>query len=114
MEIGSLSGSGPLKPTLLVLNAPHGPDRYHWLVPQSTRPLGYWPLSTRFGLARSSKVSVRVVLLSGVAVAVAVGAVDGATARAAFNRPYVQKVPVPAIGSAVLNSRSRTAAGLVP
>src|SRR5262245_3104250 len=43
---------------LLVRNAPQGPERYQALVPQSISALGYWPLSVRLGLVRSSKVTV--------------------------------------------------------
>src|SRR2546423_4687581 len=54
----ALVGPAPLKPMLLVLNAPYGPERYQRLVPQSTIPLGYCPFRARFGLDRSSNVSV--------------------------------------------------------
>ena len=54
----SLVEPGPLKPTLLVVNARHGPDRYHRPVPQLMTPAGYCPLSARLGFGRSSKVTV--------------------------------------------------------
>ena len=49
----------PLKLMLWVVKRPHGPDSHHALEPQSMAPLGYWPLKTRFGLLRSSNVTVR-------------------------------------------------------
>src|ERR1700716_3540178 len=51
---------GPSKLILLVVKAPYGPDRNQPLEPQSTIALGYWPVRGRFGLARSSKITVRV------------------------------------------------------
>src|SRR5215813_11226715 len=47
-----------VKLTLLVVNWPHGPDKYHAFVPQSIRPVGYCPFSKRFGLGKSSKTIV--------------------------------------------------------
>ena len=48
----------PLNEMLLVVNLPQGFDRNHWLVPQSATPDGYWPLSGRPVLERSSNVMV--------------------------------------------------------
>src|SRR5262249_17137018 len=59
----------PLNPTLLVVKAPYGPDRYQRLLPQSMTPLGYWPFSRWLGLDWSSKLTV--VCDAGVAVGVA-------------------------------------------
>jgi hypothetical protein len=42
----ALVGPAPLKPTLLVVNSPNGPEWYHAFVPQSMTPAGYCPLST--------------------------------------------------------------------
>ena len=49
---------GPLNPTLFVVNAPNGPDRYQRFVPQSMTPVGYCPFNTRLKFARSSNVTV--------------------------------------------------------
>src|SRR5437660_7020466 len=70
----ALSGPEPLKLTLLVVKRPVGPDRNHAPDPQSIRPVGYCPVSGRFGLDRSSNVTVRGPATTGVDVRVAVGA----------------------------------------
>ena len=108
----ALVRSDPLKPTLLVVKAPQGPEWYHWPVPQSTTPAGYCPLSGWFCPGRSSNVTVcapgvavlvGVVVRVAVAVAVAVpaGVVVGVVLDVAVGAGVLVGVPVVPVAVAV-------------
>src|SRR5919201_591566 len=62
---------------LLVVNRPHGRDRYQLPLPQSITPLGYWPFNPCCTAVRSSNVIV--VVPPGTGVAVCVGVDVGGT-----------------------------------
>src|SRR5437763_10529520 len=73
---------GPAKLKLFVRNASYGPERYQPPLPQSTRPIGYWPVSARLAPRRSSNVMtweepVGVAVAVPVAIGVAVKALPG-------------------------------------
>src|SRR5947208_2856206 len=73
----SLVDVAPLKPTLIVVNAPNGPANHHRFVPQSITPVGYCPLRERLPFVRLSKVTVWDPAAGGTEVAVAVGLAVG-------------------------------------
>lgn len=63
----------PLNETLLLLSGPYGPESHQAPPPQSKTLLGYWPVSARLGLLRSSNATTLAVPTPGVGVAVLFG-----------------------------------------
>src|SRR5439155_11331729 len=96
------------KLTLLVVNAPQGPERYHAPDPQSITWLGYWPFSAVFWPGRSSKVTWMALLVGAglggtwvcVGAAVATEAV-GVRVSVAVGGPCVAGTGVAVVGAVV-------------